>query len=102
MVNVQSVKKKYSGAVREKEPPFKLEDNIGLGGREGCNDVDPKMMEVYSENHNPKYSYTESIATLKDRKDLPKELYDLDILDGSPPLFIFIPFFILKMFPFIY
>ena len=51
----------------------------------GCNDVDPKMMEVYSENHNPKYSYTESIATLKDRKDLPKELYDLDILDGSPP-----------------
>ena len=43
----------------------------------GCNDVDPKMMEVYSENHNPKYSYTESIATLKDRKDLPKELIEI-------------------------
>ena len=51
----------------------------------GCNDVDPKMMEVYKENHNPNYCYTESITTLKDRNDLPPELYDLDILDGSPP-----------------
>ena len=51
----------------------------------GCNEIDPKMMEVYIENHKPKYSYLEGIQTFKKRKDLPKELYDLDILDGSPP-----------------
>jgi DNA (cytosine-5)-methyltransferase 1 len=51
----------------------------------GCNEIDPKMMEIYIENHKPKYSFLESIETFKQRKDLPKELYELDILDGSPP-----------------
>ncbi len=51
----------------------------------GHNDIDPKMVEVYKENHKPKYSYLESITTFAKRKDLPKELYNLDILDGSPP-----------------
>jgi DNA (cytosine-5)-methyltransferase 1 len=51
----------------------------------GHNDIDKKMIEVYKANHNPKYSYLESITTLAKRKDLPKELYELDILDGSPP-----------------
>jgi DNA (cytosine-5)-methyltransferase 1 len=51
----------------------------------GCNEIDPKMMEAYIENHRPKYNYLESIVTFKDRDDLPAELYNLDILDGSPP-----------------
>ena len=51
----------------------------------GHNDIDPKMVEVYKENHKPKFSYLESITTFAQRKDLPKELYELDILDGSPP-----------------
>lgn len=51
----------------------------------GCNEIDPKMMEAYRVNHNPKYSYLEPIQTFKMRNDLPQELYDLDILDGSPP-----------------
>jgi DNA (cytosine-5)-methyltransferase 1 len=51
----------------------------------GCNEIDPKMMEAYRINHNPKYSYLEPIQEFKNRKDLPKELYNLDILDGSPP-----------------
>jgi DNA (cytosine-5)-methyltransferase 1 len=51
----------------------------------GHNDIDPKMVEVYKENHKPKYSFLESITTFAKRKDLPKELYELDILDGSPP-----------------
>jgi DNA (cytosine-5)-methyltransferase 1 len=33
----------------------------------------------------PKYSYLEPIQTFKLREDLPQELYELDILDGSPP-----------------
>lgn len=51
----------------------------------GCNEIDPKMMEAYKANHNPKYAYLEPIQSFKLRKDLPKELYELDILDGSPP-----------------
>lgn len=51
----------------------------------GCNEIDPKMMEAYRINHKPKYSYLEPIQTFKLRDDLPQELYQLDILDGSPP-----------------
>jgi DNA (cytosine-5)-methyltransferase 1 len=51
----------------------------------GVNEIDPRMMEVYKVNHNPKYSYLEGIQTFKDRNNLPDELFDLDILDGSPP-----------------
>lgn len=51
----------------------------------GCNEIDPKMMDAYVTNHNPKYSFLEPIQTFKDRNDLPQELYELDILDGSPP-----------------
>lgn len=51
----------------------------------GCNEIDPKMMEAYRVNHDPKYSFLEPIQTFKNREDLPPELYELDILDGSPP-----------------
>ena len=51
----------------------------------GCNEIDPEMMQVYRLNHNPKYYFLEGIQTFKNRNDLPKELYELDILDGSPP-----------------
>ena len=51
----------------------------------GCNEIDPKIIEAYKANHNPKYAYLEPIQTFKLRTDLPDELYNLDILDGSPP-----------------
>ena len=51
----------------------------------GCNEIDPKMMEAYKVNHHPKYAFLEPIQTFKLRTDLPDELYNLDILDGSPP-----------------
>jgi DNA (cytosine-5)-methyltransferase 1 len=51
----------------------------------GCNEIDPKMIEAYKLNHNPKYAFLEGIQTFKNRHDLPDELYNLDILDGSPP-----------------
>jgi len=51
----------------------------------GCNEIDTKMMDAYKTNHNPKYSFLEPIQEFKNRKDLPQELYELDILDGSPP-----------------
>lgn len=51
----------------------------------GANDIDPEMMSHYLQNHKPKYHYLESIETFKNREDLPQELFNLDILDGSPP-----------------
>lgn len=51
----------------------------------GCNEIDPKMLKAYWRNHEPKFNYLEPIQTFKLRNDLPKELYNLDLLDGSPP-----------------
>lgn len=51
----------------------------------GCNEIDPRMNECYVENHKPKYNFLEPIQEFKLRDDIPAELYELDILDGSPP-----------------
>lgn len=51
----------------------------------GCNEIDPRMMQVYQRNLAPRLTYLEPIQTLVRREDLPPELYNLDILDGSPP-----------------
>jgi len=51
----------------------------------GCNEIDPKMIAAYKKNHNPKFAFCEPIQTFKLREDLPQELFELDILDGSPP-----------------
>ena len=47
-------------------------------------EIDPRVMEVYKTNHHPKYSFLCDIRDLL-TKELPDELYQLDILDGSPP-----------------
>lgn len=51
----------------------------------GCNEIDPKMMSAYRTNHKPKFSYLEPIQKFKLINDLPDDLFNLDILDGSPP-----------------
>ena len=51
----------------------------------GCNEIDKRMMYAYCQNHNPKYPFLEPIQDFKNREDLPAELYNLDVLDGSPP-----------------
>lgn len=53
----------------------------------GCCEIDPKMNEVYVKNHNPKYNFLTDIRKFNQTPDdeLPGELFNLDILDGSPP-----------------
>lgn len=43
--------------------------------------------EVYNSltNHSPQFLFTEDIRAFRTRRDLPDELFTLDILDGSPP-----------------
>ncbi|MGC0371851.1 MAG: hypothetical protein DGJ47_000552 [Rickettsiaceae bacterium] len=62
---------------------YKLAGFNVLGGVE----IDPMMMKLYQHNLKPRYSYimgVEQFNSLPD-EDLPKALFDLDILDGSPP-----------------
>lgn len=51
----------------------------------GCNEIDDKLSAIYINNHHPKYAFKEDIRAMLGRDDLPRELYELDILDGSPP-----------------
>jgi DNA (cytosine-5)-methyltransferase 1 len=60
---------------------YKLSGFNHLGGVE----IDPKIAKVYQLNHKPKHLYLEDIRHFVKRSDIPDELYNLDLLDGSPP-----------------
>lgn len=62
---------------------YKLAGYEVLGGVE----IDPEMSKIYVKNHNPKYEYLMGVQDFKniDNDKLPQELFNLDILDGSPP-----------------
>lgn len=48
-------------------------------------EIDPKINNLYIANNKPKYNFCEDLREFNKRDDLPEELYQLDILDGSPP-----------------
>jgi DNA (cytosine-5)-methyltransferase 1 len=60
---------------------YKLAGFEHLGGVE----IDPPIADVYKTNHKPKYLFVEDIREFANRLDFPEDLYNLDILDGSPP-----------------
>lgn len=60
---------------------YKLAGYHHLGGVE----IDPQMAHTYNANHSPEHLYCEDIRVFNNRDDLPAVLYELDILDGSPP-----------------
>lgn len=60
---------------------YKLAGYHHLGGVE----LDPSIAAIYKQNHHPEHLYIEDIRDFNKRTDLPAELYQLDILDGSPP-----------------
>lgn len=60
---------------------YKLAGYDHIGGVE----LDPTIAEIYKRNHHPKHFYTMDIRDFNEIADLPEELYNLDLLDGSPP-----------------
>jgi len=60
---------------------YKLAGFNHLGGVE----IDPPISDVYKTNHKPKHLYNLDIRKFNKLIDLPTELFNLDILDGSPP-----------------
>lgn len=53
----------------------------------GCNEIDKNIIETYKLNHNPKFAFNLPIQEFSkwELDKYPKELFELDILDGSPP-----------------
>ena len=53
----------------------------------GCIEIDKRMNEIYLANHNPNFNFVMDIRAFNNlpNNELPEELFDLDILDGSPP-----------------
>jgi DNA (cytosine-5)-methyltransferase 1 len=60
---------------------YKLAGFDHLGGVE----IDKQVVEIYKLNHSPKYLFNEDLRLFNERTDIPDDLYNLDILDGSPP-----------------
>lgn len=60
---------------------YKLAGYDHVGGVE----IDPVIANVYRMNHKPAMLFEQDIREFAKRDDLPDELFDLDILDGSPP-----------------
>jgi DNA (cytosine-5)-methyltransferase 1 len=60
---------------------YKLAGFSVVGGVE----IDERVATVYKTNHKPKMFFVESIVDFNKRQNIPKELFNIDILDGSPP-----------------
>jgi DNA (cytosine-5)-methyltransferase 1 len=62
---------------------YKLAGFQVLGGVE----IDPEMMAIYRANHKPKHSYLMGVQQFNKLPldEIPDELKNLDLLDGSPP-----------------
>lgn len=52
-------------------------------------EIDPRKNATYVKNHHPRFNYAEDIRKFREREDLPEVLYNLDVLDGSPPCLTF-------------
>lgn len=64
---------------------YKLAGYNCLGG---C-DIDKKVADLYILNHKPKFFFIKSIKDIIKEKTIYENLYNLDILDGSPPCLCF-------------
>lgn len=51
-------------------------------------EIDTKINDMYVKNHHPKYNFLMGVQDFykeENLKNIPEELYHLDVLDGSPP-----------------
>lgn len=51
-------------------------------------EIDPKINAMYVANHHPKYNFLMGVQDFykpQNLANIPDELYDIDVLDGSPP-----------------
>lgn len=51
-------------------------------------EIDPAINEMYVKNHHPKYNFMMGVQDFYKQENVPEELFDIDVLDGSPPCFV--------------
>ena len=64
----------------------------------GVNEIDPRMMEVYKINHNPKYSYLEGIQDFQTKKKAIEDyLTDKGVDAAIRDSFIIVLYLVIKL-----
>lgn len=53
----------------------------------GCCEIDPAINRIYNANLHPRHNFLMDLRKFNELPELPEELKNLDILDGSPPCF---------------
>ena len=48
-------------------------------------EIDPAINAMYVKNHHPKYNFLMGVQDFYKQENIPEELFDIDVLDGSPP-----------------
>lgn len=52
-------------------------------------EIDPAINAMYVKNHHPKYNFLMGVQDFYKQENIPEELFDIDVLDGSPPCSVF-------------
>lgn len=55
-------------------------------------EIDPKINDMYVKNHHPRYNFMMGVQDFykePNKSKIPEELFDIDVLDGSPPCSVF-------------
>mgnify|MGYP002622355643 CR=1 FL=1 len=52
-------------------------------------EIDPAINAMYVKNHHPKYNFLMGVQDFYKQNNIPEELFDIDVLDGSPPCSLF-------------
>lgn len=52
-------------------------------------EIDPRVAAVYKVNNHPKYTFLMDIREFNQKDNLPEDLKNIDVLDGSPPCSVF-------------
>lgn len=52
-------------------------------------EIDPAINAMYVKNHHPKYNFLMGVQDFYKQENIPEELFDIDVLDGSPPCSLF-------------
>lgn len=55
----------------------------------GCCEIDPAINKIYRANLYPRHNFLMDLRAFNNLSELPEELHNLDVLDGSPPCTVF-------------
>lgn len=98
-----TLKQLHQGAIGQPRHGLKVLSTFSCGGGSsmgyklagfdvvGCVEIDPKMLDMYRENLMPRHPFLMPIQEFNQipTETLPKDVREIDVLDGSPPCSVF-------------